>query len=78
MPLSPEEQKEFEERGTRARAEFVANWEKWTVVDVAQWFANGTTMEGAGYKRLGMILIEVTGVQRPRASVRLPADFPPI
>ncbi len=45
-----------------ARQELEQSWEKWSVRAVAEWWHRW--YPSAGHKRLGRILIDVTGVRR--------------
>jgi hypothetical protein len=58
-------EKQFNEQAALARAEFEANWQRWTVRDVAVWCQKWVRMDGTNYDRVVKILIDVTGVTPP-------------
>jgi hypothetical protein len=78
-PLPPEDERRLEEDKDLARADFEARWkrENWTAIDVATWWSKwcrrtvlfrGTHVNGTNHDRLGRILMEVTGVKRPKTA----------
>jgi hypothetical protein len=66
-PLDPQIERRMNEHAREARAEFEANWQNWTVKDVALWWRKWCTMEGTNHDRLGKILMEATGVKKSAA-----------
>ena len=74
MPLSAEQEKQFNDNARLARAELGKSWNDWKARDVAVWWDKWHTK--AGHVRLGRILMEVTGVALERRGgirVRIPA-----
>ena len=62
MPLDEKTKRRLDEAAAKARVEFEADWQQWTVRDVAVWWRKWCTMDGTNHDRLGRILVEVTGV----------------
>lgn len=77
MALPPEDKQRFERGAAHARADFEANWQRWTTArEVAEWWSKwcrreviseGRILDGTNHDRLGKILLEATGV-KPKPS----------
>lgn len=63
MPLPRHLERQFDEFVAKAEAEFVQNWQKWTVRDVAIWWSKWCQRGRTNHDRLGRILVDVTGVR---------------
>jgi hypothetical protein len=63
MPLPPHVASQLDEAARKARSEFEAHWQEWSVRDVAVWWRRWCVPGGTNRDRLGRILVEVTGVK---------------
>jgi len=59
MAIPSELESQFDEQAALARREFEANWQNWTVRDVAIWWSKWCQFGKTNHDRLGRILLEV-------------------
>ncbi len=59
MALPPDKERQLNEAAEKARAEFRANWQNWSILDLAQWLERWRWT--AAYDRLCKVIIEETG-----------------
>jgi hypothetical protein len=73
--LPPEDKERMDEFAVLARAELVANWKNWSVINVAEWWQRWCRFGKTNHDRLGRILLDVTGVSRRGKLIkRLPKE----
>lgn len=68
MPLSPEQEKRFDDQAKLALAEFNQNVEQWSATALTLWLERWR--DRAGHKRLGRIMVDHARLQGAVVEIR--------